>query len=239
VIFEEIKMDLTSKKRSRRIILPLILMMTVLMLFTGCQKKQTTSQQPVQTETEQAETTAAEKPRAASEEDKNQDAALTGGSTDVAEQKTNVDTVATQAAAGAITETQATAGATTEPIAEASTDPTPPSIAEDGTYTTKDDVALYIHTYGKLPENFITKKAAKKLGWQGGSLEDYAPGKCIGGDYFGNYEGLLPEDKEYHECDIDTLGKSKRGAKRIIYSDDGYIYYTDDHYESFELLYEP
>ena len=255
-------MDLTSKKRSRRIILPLILMMTVLMLFTGCQKKQTTSQQPVQTETEQAETTAAEKLRAASEEDtseedKNQDAALTGVSTDVAEQKTNVDTVATQAAAGAITETQAgaetttepaagaitetqaAAGATTEPIAEASTDPTPPSIAEDGTYTTKDDVALYTHTYGKLPENFITKKAAKKLGWQGGSLEDYAPGKCIGGDYFGNYEGLLPEDKEYHECDIDTLGKSKRGAKRIIYSDDGYIYYTDDHYESFELLYEP
>lgn len=112
-------------------------------------------------------------------------------------------------------------------------------IPEDGTYTTKEDVALYIHTYGKLPQNFITKKAAKKLGWQGGSLEDYAPGKCIGGDYFGNYEGLLPEDKEYHECDIGTLGKSKRGAKRIIYSDDGYIYYTGDHYESFELLYEP
>ena len=237
-------MDLIKKKRSRRIILPLILMMTVLMLFTGCQKKQTTSQQPVQTETEQAETTAAEKPRAASEEDtsegdKNQDAALTGASTDVNEQKTNVDTVATQAAAGAITETQAAAGITTEPAAGTTTDSTPSSIAEDGTYTTKDDVALYIHTYGKLPENFITKKAAKKLGWQGGSLEDYAPGKCIGGDYFGNYEGLLPEDKEYHECDIDTLGKSKRGAKRIIYSDDGYIHYTDDHYESFELLYEP
>ncbi|MCR5155267.1 MAG: ribonuclease [Butyrivibrio sp.] len=114
-----------------------------------------------------------------------------------------------------------------------------PLIDEEGVYTTKEDVALYIHTYGKLPSNFITKKAAKKLGWSGGSLEDYAPGKCIGGDYFGNYEGLLPEDKEYHECDIDTLGKSKRGAKRIIYSDDGYIYYTGDHYESFELLYEP
>ncbi len=114
-----------------------------------------------------------------------------------------------------------------------------PLIDEDGVYTTKEDVALYIHTYGKLPSNFITKKAAKKLGWSGGSLEDYAPGKCIGGDYFGNYEGLLPEDKEYHECDIDTLGKSKRGAKRIIYSDDGYIYYTGDHYETFELLYEP
>jgi guanyl-specific ribonuclease Sa len=113
-----------------------------------------------------------------------------------------------------------------------------PLLDEDGTYTSKVDVALYIHTYGKLPANFMTKKQAKKLGWSGGSLEDYAPGMCIGGDYFGNYEGLLPEDKEYHECDIDTLGKKSRGAKRIIYSDDGYIYYTEDHYESFELLYE-
>jgi hypothetical protein len=110
---------------------------------------------------------------------------------------------------------------------------------EDGVFTSKDDVALYIHVYGKLPSNFITKKQAKKLGWSGGSLEDYAPGKCIGGDYFGNYEGLLPKDQEYYECDIDTLGKKKRGAKRIIYSDEGYIYYTDDHYESFELLYSP
>ena len=110
---------------------------------------------------------------------------------------------------------------------------------EDGVYTSKEDVALYIHVYGKLPSNFITKKQAKKLGWTGGSLEDYAPGKCIGGDYFGNYEGLLPKDQEYYECDIDTLGKKKRGAKRIIYSDDGHIYYTDDHYESFELLYGP
>ena len=112
---------------------------------------------------------------------------------------------------------------------------------EDGSYTTKEDVALYIHTYGHLPPNFITKKEAQAAGWSGGSLDRVLPGMCIGGDRFGNYEGLLPEapGREYHECDIDTLGKSKRGAKRIIYSDDGYIYYTGDHYESFELLYEP
>ena len=61
-------------------------------------------------------------------------------------------------------------------------------IAEDGVYTSKEDVALYIHLYGKLPENFITKKEAKALGWEGGSLEPYAPGKSIGGDRFGNYE---------------------------------------------------
>lgn len=107
----------------------------------------------------------------------------------------------------------------------------------DGSYTTKEDVALYIHTYGCLPDNFITKNEARKLGWEGGSLEPYAPGKCIGGDHFGNYEGLLPEDRDYTECDIDTLGAKSRGAKRIVFSDDGLIYYTEDHYESFELLY--
>ena len=114
-----------------------------------------------------------------------------------------------------------------------------PVIDEYGIYDSKDEVALYIVTYDKLPSNYITKKEAKKLGWSGGSLESYAPGKCIGGDYFGNYEGNLPEDTKYHECDIDTLGKKSRGAKRIVYSDDGYIYYTEDHYETFELLYEP
>lgn len=111
-------------------------------------------------------------------------------------------------------------------------------IDENGTYTSKDDVALYIHTYGHLPDNFISKKEAQKLGWSGGSLKDYAPGKSIGGSRFGNYEGTLPEKKgrQYYECDIDYKGKS-RGAKRIVYSDDGLIFYTEDHYETFEQLY--
>lgn len=111
------------------------------------------------------------------------------------------------------------------------------SIDPLGSYTAKEDVALYIHLYGELPMNFMTKKQARDLGWEGGSLEPVAPGMCIGGDWFGNYEGLLPEDREYTECDIDTRGKDSRGAKRIVFSDDGLIYYTEDHYESFELLY--
>ena len=100
-------------------------------------------------------------------------------------------------------------------------------------------MALYIHLYGHLPQNFITKKQAQSLGWSGGSLEKYAPGKSIGGSRFGNYEGLLPDapGRYYSECDIDTLGQSGRGAKRIVFSNDGLIYYTDDHYESFTLLY--
>lgn len=112
-------------------------------------------------------------------------------------------------------------------------------IDENGSFTTKDDVALYINTYGKLPKNFMTKEEARVLGWVSGSLEPYAPGMCIGGDYFGNYEERLPkkDGRSYTECDIDTLGASSRGAKRIVFSNDGLIYYTDDHYESFTLLY--
>lgn len=113
------------------------------------------------------------------------------------------------------------------------------AIDEHGSYTSKEDVALYIHTYGQLPDNFITKQDAQSLGWTGGSLEVYAEGMCIGGNRFGNYEGILPEKdgRIYHECDIDTLGAKSRGAKRIVFSNDGLIYYTEDHYETFELLY--
>ena len=119
-------------------------------------------------------------------------------------------------------------------------EPDEPALLDpEGTYTTKEDVALYIHQYGELPVNFITKQEAEDLGWSGGGLEKYAPGMCIGGNRFGNREGLLPkaEGRVYTECDIDTLGAAKRGAKRIVFSNDGLIYYTDDHYESFELLY--
>lgn len=125
-----------------------------------------------------------------------------------------------------------------EPSEDAA-EPEQTAIDEDGEYTSKEDVALYIHTYGKLPQNFIKKNEAKKLGWEGGSLEPYAPGRSIGGDRFGNYEGLLPETegRKYTECDIDTMGRSSRGAKRIVFSNDGLIYYTSDHYKSFELLY--
>lgn len=114
------------------------------------------------------------------------------------------------------------------------------NIDKNGNYTSKEDVMNYLIEYHTLPANFITKKEARKLGWSGGSLEQYAPGKCIGGDRFGNYEGSLPEkeDIHYYECDIDTLGENSRGAKRIVYSDEGSIYYTEDHYKTFTLLYQ-
>ncbi len=113
-------------------------------------------------------------------------------------------------------------------------------INEDGVYTSKDEVADYIYQFGHLPSNFITKKEAKQLGWVSseGNLVEVAPGKSIGGDHFGNYEGNLPEKvgRMYYECDINSDGKY-RGAERIVYSNDGLIYYTKDHYNNFELLY--
>ena len=143
-----------------------------------------------------------------------------------------------EARTAAPTETP-TEAPTAAPTAEPTASYTECPVREDGKYNSKDEVALYIHLFGHLPSNYITKKEANARGWTGGSLEPYAPGCSIGGDYFGNYEGLLPTKtgRKYYECDIGTRGKSSRGAKRIVYSNDGLIYYSSDHYESFTLLY--
>mgnify|MGYP001034139591 CR=1 FL=1 len=114
------------------------------------------------------------------------------------------------------------------------------SVDEDGWYSSKEEVALYIHLYGELPGNYVTKAEAEDAGWTGGSVERWTgEGTALGGSYFGNYEGLLPKEqgRTYAECDVDTVGENSRGAKRIVFSNDGLIYYTEDHYESFELLY--
>ena len=114
-------------------------------------------------------------------------------------------------------------------------------VEEDQEYSDKEHVALYIHEFNHLPPNYISKQEAESLGWiaSKGNLWKVAPGKSIGGSHFGNYEGQLPKKKgrKYYECDIDFNGKY-RNAKRIIYSNDGLVYYTDDHYETFELLYD-
>ena len=127
----------------------------------------------------------------------------------------------------------------TEPESDPEPDqkPNKEKLDEFADYSSKDDVALYISQYDHLPPNFITKNQARKeYGWNGGGLPD---GMSIGGDYFGNREGLLPEaeDREYTECDIDTTNADSRGAKRIVFSNDGLIFYTDDHYKTFTQLF--
>lgn len=120
------------------------------------------------------------------------------------------------------------------------TDLPPPqdtALSEEGTYTEKDDVALYLFTYKHLPKNFLTKDEARDRGWEGGNLHCLLPGFRIGGDRFGNYENLLPKG-EWRECDIVSDESEERGPCRLVYAADcSRIYYTDDHYESFTLLY--
>ena len=209
--------------RLKRLFLPLLLIMAMIFAFAGCdillEEDEETSEAygtlTVDKITDEEETQA--------ESIETEEA----GNTDAPESdETQVETSVSE-----------TTEEVTEP-AETSAE-TSAAIDRDGSYTTAEDVALYIHTYGELPGNFITKNEARELGWSGGSVEVYAPGMCIGGDWYGNYEGNLPEvpGREYHECDINTLGASSRGAERLIYSSDGQIYYTDDHYETFTLLY--
>lgn len=97
----------------------------------------------------------------------------------------------------------------------------------NGVYDSKEDVGLYIHLYGKLPKNFVKKSQYNK-----------ETNLCCGGDRFYNKEGLLPNGFTYYECDIDTLGTSNRGAKRLVYTLSGIVYYTSDHYRSFTKLYD-
>lgn len=106
---------------------------------------------------------------------------------------------------------------------------------EGGYYYDLENVVLHLELYGKLPDNFITKNQANSKGWLGGSVEKYCPGCAIGGDTFGNREGLLPKAKGrvYTECDLNTKGASSRRAERLVFSNDGLYFYTNDHYETF------
>ena len=215
-------------KKHLRLLILLACLIVAAGVFAGCRKKSKKTEEPTTTTT-----------AAVTEDTKATETPVT---TESASAETTEETEATTEAPTTTTEeTTEAPTTTTEETTEATTTeaPTEAAINEDGEYTSKDDVALYIHTYGHLPKNFVTKSEARKKGWEGGSLEDYFPGCSIGGDSFGNREGILPSKngRKYTECDIDTKGKKSRGAKRIVFSNDGLIYYTDDHYETFTLLY--
>lgn len=107
-------------------------------------------------------------------------------------------------------------------------------LVEEGQYYALEDVADYLHLYGHLPGNYIRKSEAERRGW---SPED--TDYVVGGDRFGNREGKLPKKagRQYYEADIQAGYTHHRGPQRLVYSDDGLIFYTADHYETFEQLY--
>lgn len=143
--------------------------------------------------------------------------ACSANTVETAKQKKNT-------AAPAVTETPAVAEPTAEP----------------GPLDEAQRIADYIFEHGELPDNFITKKEAKALGWDNmyNYVSDVAPGKSIGGDYFGNYEKQLPvvKGRKYYEADCFYRG-GKRNAYRIIYSTDGHVWFTGDHYQTFTELF--
>ena len=168
-------------------------------------------------------------------------AAASGGSAAGAGAGVGADAPGAGAASGGSAGAGAGAGGSEASVAGGSDASAPGvSVSEDGTYTDKDHVALYLHLYQKLPANYISKTKAKKAGWDAekGNLWNVCPGKSIGGGTFYNDDGFLPEKsgRTWKECDIDYAG-GYRGAKRICYSNDGLIFYTDDHYQSFTQLY--
>ena len=123
---------------------------------------------------------------------------------------------------------------TSAPDEESKAVPETQQIQEDGSYYDLVNVVLYLDTYKKLPPNYITKKQAESLGWEGGTVEKFQEGAAIGGSKYSNYEKTLPTGTEYHECDLDTHPHKPRGAHRLVYSTDGHYYYTSDHYEHFQ-----
>ncbi len=224
-------------KKNLKLLLLLVTAVIALGLFAGGKKKAKKTEAPTTTTTAAESVTETTESTATTEDSSKETVATTTlAPTETTEAPTTTEKApSTEAPTEPTTEATKKTKATTEPT----TTPTEAKIDENGEYTSKDDVALYIHTYGHLPKNFVTKNEARAKGWEGGSLEDYFPGCSIGGDKFGNREGALPKKsgRTYTECDIDTKGKKSRGAKRIVFSNDGLIYYTDDHYETFTLLY--
>ena len=113
------------------------------------------------------------------------------------------------------------------------------SVTEGQAYYSKDDVANYLIEFGELPPNYLTKNEARNRGWHAskGNLWDVTDHGVIGGDKFGNFEGLLPKKsgRQYYEADVNYEG-GRRNAHRLVFSNDGLIFYTSDHYNSFEEI---
>jgi ribonuclease T1 len=89
----------------------------------------------------------------------------------------------------------------------------------------------------KLPSRYVTKGQARAHGWRGGGLCAIWPDHAIGGDVMRNFGGKLPDapGRYFYEADLDGDCRS-RGPKRLVFSNDGLIFVTVDHYNSFAAV---
>ncbi len=242
------------KKRITAIIIMLCL--ALMMVFTGCGEDKTPAQPDaavtaVSSADKQPEVlpedASVESASASAETEPENGTAGTEGSSDVSAPSGPEEVSSVSSSSGPEEVSSVSSSSASETVSQTEPEEEGLTVTEDGEYTDKDHVALYIHEFGHLPSNYVTKNKAADAGWdsRAGNLNTVLPGKSIGGSRFGNYEGLLPEKngRKYYECDIDfnpdgqTTEPAYRNEKRIIYSNDGLIFYTEDHYQTFEQLY--
>lgn len=90
--------------------------------------------------------------------------------------------------------------------------------------------------HGALPDYYIEKSVAVRLGYSAssGNLSEVAPGKTLSRGIYKNSNGHLPSayGRIWYEADINYSG-GFRGTERILFSNDGLIFVTYDHYETF------
>lgn len=101
--------------------------------------------------------------------------------------------------------------------------------------TSENLVINYVKTNQKLPDYYITKSEARKQGWVAskGNLCEVLPGRAIGGDHFSNREKTLPSGEQYYEADV-NYNCGRRNADRIVFTKNGDVWLTKNHYKSFE-----
>ena len=101
--------------------------------------------------------------------------------------------------------------------------------------TNENSVINYVKENNELPDYYITKGEARRQGWiaSKGNLCDVLPGKAIGGDHFSNREKTLPTNNQYFEADV-NYNCGNRNADRIVFTKDGEVWLTKNHYKSFE-----
>lgn len=97
----------------------------------------------------------------------------------------------------------------------------------------------YVALFGCLPSNYVTKEIAEAAGWKRkrGNLADVLPGKLIGGNNYKNRDHRLPEapGRIWREADFDYSGGFRNDC-RLMYSNDGLLFVTYDHYAtSYEI----
>lgn len=99
-----------------------------------------------------------------------------------------------------------------------------------------DGADAYLFYIGQLPDYYIYIEDARNLGWipREGNLSTVAPDKMIFGGEFSNREGKLPSSpgRIWYEADINYVS-GHRGSERILFSSDGLIFVTYDHYKTF------